>query len=73
MRSLHAAKEFSIGNELRHPFGEKAECTQMKEAFQHWNIDKGSTFVGQDQKELDPMIYSITFEMAKAISAQKNA
>lgn len=51
-------------------YGDKAEWAQVKEAFQHWNLDSGSGFAGQDAANFDPRLVEIALEIAKAMSGQ---
>ena len=62
---IHAIK---FGEFYLKAFGEQAEWAQVKEAFQHWNIDMGSDFIRQDVKQIDPEIHQKFIELIKSIN-----
>jgi hypothetical protein len=61
---IHA---ISFGEFYLKTFPEKAEWAEIKEAFQHWNIDSGSSFITQNATDIDPQILQTAIEVAKAI------
>lgn len=46
---------------------DEVEWSEVKDAFQYWNIDSGSSFVNQNSKEYDPEIISKIAEIANII------
>ncbi|TWT86778.1 hypothetical protein Mal64_36080 [Pseudobythopirellula maris] len=72
LRNSDRIHAISFGEFYLDAFGDKAEWSEVKEAFQHWNIDKGSTFIEQDAKDVDPQILLTALEIAKAISGARN-
>jgi hypothetical protein len=66
---LHA---ISFGKFYLNAFGQDAEWPEIKEAFQHWNIDKGSSFIKQEVKDFDPEIMKMINKIADAISSKIN-
>lgn len=61
---IHAIK---FGEFYLKAFGDQAQWSQMKEAFQHWNIDSGSDFIRQDVKHIDPEIHEKILELIKTV------
>ena len=52
VRNADRIHAMSFGDFYLHAFGEKAEWVDLKEAFQHWNVDRGSAFATQEAGEL---------------------
>lgn len=73
LRNADRSHAISFGEFYLNAFGDKAEWSEVKEAFQHWNIDKGSTFIDQDAKDVDPQILQTALDIAKAISGAKGS
>lgn len=46
-------------------FKNKFEWKELKEILQNWNIDKGSAFITQDEKDIEPSILSALVEYMK--------
>jgi hypothetical protein len=61
---IHA---ISFGQFYLRAFGDKVEWTEVKEAFQHWNIDKGSSFIGQNAADVDPQILQTIRVIGKSL------
>jgi len=59
---VHAIK---FGEFYLKTFGSEVRWQELKDAFQHWNIDLGSDFVKQNVKDFDPDI------LTKLVSALK--
>jgi TIR domain len=51
-------------------FGEKANWAELKEVFQHWNIDRSSAFSNLDASQIDPQILSLIGQMAAAFGSR---
>jgi TIR domain len=60
---IHA---IAFGKFYLQAYGEKATWPELKEVFQHWNIDRSSTFSSLDVSEIDPQILSILGSVASA-------
>jgi hypothetical protein len=45
-------------------YGEKATWLELKEVFQHWNIDRSSTFAALDSSQIDPQIIALISNVA---------
>ena len=67
LRNADRIHAISFGEFYLEAFPEQAEWQEIKEAFQHWNIDIGSSFIQQTVKDIDPEILQTAIEIAKAI------
>lgn len=65
LRNADRSHAISFGEFYLNAFGEHAAWAEVKEAFQHWNVDKGSSFAAQDAKEYDPQLMQLAIEIAK--------
>jgi hypothetical protein len=70
LRNADRRHAISFGEFFLRAYGADAEWKDVKEAFQNWNIDKGSYFIGQSQSDFDPQIFSLAIEIAKSISGK---
>jgi hypothetical protein len=52
-------------------FGAKTKWEELKEVFQHWNIDRTSTFSGLDTSQFDPKIVEALAELTKFFGTKK--
>jgi hypothetical protein len=68
LRNADRIHAISFGQFYLKAFGEHAEWAEIKEAFQHWNIDKGSSFMQQEAKDINPEILKTALEIAKSMS-----
>jgi hypothetical protein len=71
LRNADRSHAISFGEFYLNAYGDKAEWSEVKEAFQHWNIDKGSSFKDQDAKDVDPQILQTALDIAKAMAGVK--
>jgi len=65
---IHA---IAFGQFYLRAFGEKANWAELKEVFQHWNIDRSSTFSNLDASQIDPQILSLIGQVVAAVSKGK--
>lgn len=65
---LHA---ISFGRFYLRVFGAKATWTELKDAFQHWNIDRRSSFAELDVSQIDPRIMEAIIEIAKSVTGSE--
>lgn len=65
---MHA---ISFGKFYLKGYGEKATWSELKEVFQHWNLDKNSFFTNLDSNEFDPKIKELISVLNKAIPIKK--
>lgn len=52
-------------------YGEKANSSDIKEVFQHWNIDRNSTFSSLDSAQIDPKIVTMVVDIVSAVTGKK--
>lgn len=71
LRSADRIHAISFGEFYLNAFGEHAEWEQVREAFQHWNIDRGSSFISQATTDFDPQVMALAIEFAKAVAKAK--
>jgi hypothetical protein len=64
---IHA---ISFGEFYMKTFPDKTEWSEIKEAFQHWNIDSGSSFKAQKAADIDPQIFQTAVEVAKTMAGR---
>jgi 5-methylcytosine-specific restriction endonuclease McrA len=48
-------------------YGAEAQWGQVKEAFEHWNINSSSAFSGADSDKFDPKIFDKAISIAEAV------
>jgi hypothetical protein len=71
--SLKAADRIhaiSFGQFYLRAFGEHVNWTELKEVFQHWNIDRSSTFSNLDAAQIDPQILSLIGQVATTLGGK---
>lgn len=66
---IHA---ISFGRFYLKSYGAKATWNELKEVFQHWNLDKNSYFTDLKSSEFDPKITKTIIELAKSLSLKNN-
>ncbi len=65
---MHAIR---FGEFYLRAFGDKTRWEELKEVFQHWNIDRSSTFSNLDASSFDPKVVEALVELAKSLPARK--
>lgn len=70
LRNSDRIHAISFGEFYLKAFGAQSEWNEIKEAFQHWNIDKGSTFIDQNVKDIDPELLKVIVEVAKQFTSR---
>lgn len=68
LRNSDRIHAISFGKFYLKAFGDKYEWSEIKEAFQHWNIDQGSAFISQTANDYDPEILKNIIEFTKIIT-----
>ncbi|NMO19822.1 toll/interleukin-1 receptor domain-containing protein [Pyxidicoccus fallax] len=63
---LHA---ISFGKFYLQVYGAQATWPEVKEAFQHWNIDRRSSLSDVDPASIDPQVLTILLEAVKSIAS----
>jgi hypothetical protein len=68
LRNADRRHAISFGEFFLRAYGSSADWKDVKEAFQDWNIDKGSHFIGQTGVEFDPQVLTVAVELAKIMA-----
>ncbi|WP_189638203.1 toll/interleukin-1 receptor domain-containing protein [Bacillus sp. dmp10] len=71
LRNSDRIHAISFGEFYLKAYQEKAEWSEIKEAFQHWNIGGGSSFNSQSTNDFDPEIFKNIIEFTKVITSKK--
>ncbi|MEI5948889.1 toll/interleukin-1 receptor domain-containing protein [Bacillus albus] len=71
LRNSDRIHAISFGEFYLKAYQEKADWNEIKEAFQHWNIDGGSSFNSQTANDFDPEIFKNIIEFTKVIISKK--
>ncbi len=66
---IHAIR---FGEFYLRAFGDKTRWDELKEVFQHWNIDRNSSFSTLDVSQFDPKIVESLLDVARLVSGRKN-
>jgi hypothetical protein len=65
---IHAIR---FGEFYLRAFGDKTKWDELKEVFQHWNIDRASSFSTLDSSQFDPKIVESLIELTKFLGTKK--
>ena len=68
LRNADRKHAISYGEFYLNAKGKDIDWSELKEAFQHWNIDKGSAFSLQNSDDFDPKLLERALELAKVLS-----
>ncbi|MBY3320391.1 toll/interleukin-1 receptor domain-containing protein [Rhizobium laguerreae] len=71
LKSSDRAHAIRFGQFYLKAYGGRLTPAEVKDAFQHWNIDRSSTFSQLDASHIDPQILSILGQVASAAMAKK--
>lgn len=71
LRNSDRIHAISFGEFYLKAYGNKADWNEIKDAFQHWNIDGGSSFNSQSVNDFDPEILKNIIEFTKVITSKK--
>lgn len=71
VRIADRSHAIAFGEFYLNAFEEKIEWSEVKEVFQHWNIDRGSSFISQEAAQFDPKLLETALEIAKVLKAQE--
>ncbi|MGO4812144.1 toll/interleukin-1 receptor domain-containing protein [Cupriavidus sp. 2MCAB6] len=66
---IHAIR---FGEFYLQAFGDKTQWEELKEVFQHWNIDRSSAFSSLDASQVDPRIMESLVAIVKLASGSKD-
>ncbi|UYY86944.1 toll/interleukin-1 receptor domain-containing protein [Alcaligenes sp. SMD-FA] len=64
---IHAIR---FGEFYLQAFGENTQWAELKEVFQHWNIDRNSSFSTLESSSFDPKFIESTIEFAKLLQSK---
>jgi hypothetical protein len=73
LRNADRRHAISFGEFYLRAHGGAVDWIEVKDVFQHWNIDKGSQFIGQQTSDLDPQIFAMAADLAKVIAGHVTA
>ena len=68
LRNADRSHAISFGEFYLRSYGSDSDWTELKEAFQHWNIDTGSVFSSQKAEDFDPKVLETALALAKLLS-----
>jgi hypothetical protein len=71
LKSADRIHAISFGKFYLKAYGDNAKWTDLKEVFEHWNLDKASAFSGLDAGQFDPKFAEFMIEIAKAAATLK--
>jgi hypothetical protein len=71
LRNSDRIHAISFGEFYLHAFPDKLEWSELKDAFQHWNIDKGSAFLSQQAVDFDHEIFRTAVAIAEGLRAER--
>lgn len=72
LRNSDRIHAISFGEFYLRAFPDKIEWDQVKDAFQHWNIDKGSSFYSQSPADFDTEVFKTAIAIAEVVKAGKS-
>lgn len=73
LRCADRAHAISFGQLYLKAFAPAVEWKEVKEAFQNWNIDRGSSFLTQQSSEFDPKMLELVVDVAKTALERANS
>jgi len=68
LKSADRIHAISFGRFFLRVYGENASWPEVKEVFQHWNIDRGTNLNSPSVTDFDPKFLEAVVEVAKAVS-----
>jgi hypothetical protein len=71
LKSSDRIHAIQFGKFFLHVFGGKASTAEVKEVFQHWNIDRTSTFASLDAAQIDPQVVSMVAQLMSVVMGKK--
>lgn len=72
LRNAERGHAISFGDFYVKAYPDNLEWKEVKEALQHWNIDKGSAFHSQSAKDFDPEILATAIKIAELLIQKKD-
>lgn len=71
LRNSDRIHAISFGEFYLRAFPDQLDWGQVKDAFQHWNIDKGSSFLGQTVHDFDTEVFKTAIAIAGVLRESK--
>ena len=71
LKSSDRIHAIQFGKFFLRAFGSRATTAEIREVFQHWNIDRTSTFSSLDASQIDPQIVNIVVQLVSAVTGKK--
>lgn len=71
LKSSDRIHAIQFGKFFLRAYGHKATSEEIREVFQHWNIDRNSTFASLDAAQIDPQIVSMVVQIVSALRGGK--
>lgn len=68
LRNADRSHAISFGEFYLRSYGSESDWAELKEAFQHWNIDTGSAFSTQKTDDFDPKVIETALALAKLLA-----
>jgi hypothetical protein len=72
LKSSDRIHAIQFGKFFLRAYGSKANSNEIREVFQHWNIDRTSTFSSLDASQIDPQIVNMVVQIVSAITGKKD-
>ncbi|WP_176083095.1 toll/interleukin-1 receptor domain-containing protein [Martelella sp. HB161492] len=72
LKSSDRIHAIQFGKFFLRAYGSKANSIEIREVFQHWNIDRTSTFSSLDASQIDPQIVNMVVQIVSAITGKKD-
>jgi hypothetical protein len=70
LKSADRIHAISFGKFYLRVFSAKATWPELKEVFQHWNIDRSSSFSSLDPSQFDPKLIESIIEIARMVTGK---
>ncbi|MCA0035061.1 toll/interleukin-1 receptor domain-containing protein [Mesorhizobium sp. B263B2A] len=71
LKSSDRIHAIQFGKFFLRAYGSKANSSEIREVFQHWNIDRTSTFSSLDASQIDPQIVNMVVQIVSAVTGKK--
>ncbi|CAG9179019.1 toll/interleukin-1 receptor domain-containing protein [Cupriavidus pampae] len=65
LRNADRRHAIEFGKFYLRVFGSEAGWSELKEVFQHWNIDRSSSFAALDASQIDPKVVELATQLLK--------
>lgn len=72
LKSSDRIHAIQFGKFFLRAYGSKANSVEIREVFQHWNIDRTSTFSSLDASQIDPQIVNMVVQIVSAVTGKKD-